>query len=157
MRKGTMALALGLAMTAAPAQAQDNAACSAMTGLWLTTIENSANAFASRSLVTLHLDGTLTAVDSAEQKGVQGTGFTSQPGVWRCAGAGKASGRTINFGFAPRESIARSDWTLSHSGQTLSGTIALHIFSGLKGVDPFTTDSKPVDTFRFTAQRVTAP
>jgi hypothetical protein len=33
----------------------------------------------------------------------------------------------------------------------------LHVFSGLKGVDPFAADSKPVDTFRFTAQRVTAP
>ena len=49
------------------------------------------------------------------------------------------------------------DWTLALDGQTLSGTIALHIFAGIKGVDPFNADSKPVDTFRFTAQRVTAP
>lgn len=163
MRTGWMiAATLAVCVFASPpvsAQdvAQANAACRAMVGLWLTTIENGAGDFASRSLVTVTADGTLTAIDSAEDQGVQGSGFSAQPGVWRCTAAGQASGRTLNFGFSPRESIARSDWTLAIDGTALTGTIALHIFPGVKGVDPFRADSTAVDTFRFTAQRVNAP
>ena len=151
----TLALLAGVATV--PAQAQDNAACAAMVGVWLTTIGTSGGEYASRSLVTVNADGTLQAIDSAQNQGLQGSSFSSQPGVWRCTEAGKASARTLNFGFPPRDSIARSDWTLSLDGAALSGSIALHIFPGVKGVDPFRTDSKPVDTFRFTAQKVSPP
>lgn len=162
MRARHWTIALGLAailpaLSPPPAAAQDNADCKAMVGLWLTTIHSGAGDFASRSLLTVNADGTLSAVDSAQDQGLQGSGFSSQPGVWRCAGPGKATARTLNFGFPPRPSIARSDWTLALSGDTLSGAIALHIFPGVKDVDPFKADSQPVDAFRFTAQRVGAP
>ena len=157
MRRKISALALFIGLAALPAQAQDNAACAAMVGTWLTTISTSAGDHASRALLTINADGTMQAIDSAQNQGLQGSSFSGQPGAWRCSAAGKAGARTLNFGFPPRESIARSDWTLALEGATLSGTIALHIFPGVKGVDPFRADSKPVDKFRFTAQKVSPP
>ncbi|MGE0154457.1 MAG: hypothetical protein AB7R90_17710 [Reyranellaceae bacterium] len=159
MRLKSAAVVFGAMLGLSPAlgQAQDNAACSAMVGTWLTTIETGAGDYASRSLMTVQADGTLSAVDSAQDQGLQGSSFSSQQGAWRCTSAGKASARTLNFGFPSRESIARTDWTLALDGMTLIGTAALHIFPGVKGIDPFRADSKPLETFRFKAQRVSAP
>ena len=157
MRYRMMVLGLAAMLHAPQALAQDNAACAAMAGSWLATIENGSGAYASRAILTIHGDGTFSVVDSAQHQGVQGSAFSSQAGSWRCVAAGKASGRTLNFGFPPRESLARSDWTLSHDGKSLSGAVALHIFAGVKDVDIARPDSKPVDTFRFTTQRVSPP
>lgn len=144
----------GLAL---PALAQSTSCNAALVGTWLTTIQNGAGDYASRSLLTLHADGTMVSADSAQHQGLQGSSFSAQHGAWRCSTDASAAATTLNFGFPNRESIARSDWTLAHDGKALKGTIALHIFPGVKGVDPFRADSKPVDTFRFTAQRVAAP
>ncbi|MDF3074792.1 MAG: hypothetical protein K0S54_2459 [Alphaproteobacteria bacterium] len=157
IRNRAMVLGLAALLQAPQALAQDNAACASMTGSWLATIENGSGAYASRAILTVHGDGTFSVVDSAQHQGVQGSAFSSQAGSWRCTAADKASGRTLNFGFPPRESLARSDWTLSHDGKSLSGTVALHIFAGVKDVDIARAESKPVDTFRFTTQRVSAP
>ena len=153
-------LAAGLSMGLPPATAQapTTVPCRAMVGTYLATIVNSAGDYASRALITLHADGNLHIVDSAQDEGLQGSSFSTQSGAWRCSTDASASARTLNFGFPPRTSIARSDWTLdqahSKSGQALKGTIDLYIFPGVKGVDPFRADSKPVDKFYFAAQRV---
>jgi hypothetical protein len=153
MRTGwTIAAALAASLASLPAQAQaPSISCNAaLVGTWLTTIQNAAGDYASRSLLTIHADGTMVSADSAQHQGMQGSSFSAQHGA-------SAAATTMNFGFPNRESIARSDWTLAHDGKALKGTIALHIFPGVKGVDPFRADTKPVDTFYFTAQRVSAP
>lgn len=151
-----MAACVGASL-ALPAQAQSTICNAALVGTWLTTIQNAAGDYASRSLLTLHADGTMVSADSAQHQGLQGSSFSAQHGAWRCSTDASAAATTLNFGFPSRESIARSDWTLAQDGKGLKGTIALHIFPGVKGIDPFRADSKPVDTFRFTAQRVNAP
>ena len=153
-----VAACMTASLAALPARAQTTEPCRAMVGTYLATIVNSAGDYASRALITLHADGNLAIVDSAQDEGLQGSSFSSQSGAWRCSTDASASARTLNFGFPPRTSIARSDWTLdqahSKSGQALKGTIDLYIFPGVKGVDPFRADSKPVDKFYFAAQRV---
>ena len=152
--------ALAFVLQPALAQAPTTVPCRAMVGTYLATIVNSAGDYASRALITLHADGNFAIVDSAQDEGLQGSSFSTQSGAWRCSTDASAAATTLNFGFPPRTSIARSAWTLdqahSKSGQALRGTIALHIFPGVKGVDPFRADSKPVDRFYFTAQRVNA-
>ncbi len=130
--------------------------CRALAGTYLATIVNGAGDYASRALITLFGDGNLQIVDSSQDVGLQGASFSTQSGAWHCAAANQATARTLNFGFPPRGSIARSDWTLAHDGKALFGTVALHIFAGVKDVDPFRADSKPVDVFRFTAIPVAA-
>ena len=152
-----IAAALAASLTALPVQAQDTSCNAGLVGTWLTTIQNAAGDYASRSLLTIHADGTIVSADSAQNQGLQGSSFSAQHGAWRCSTSSSAAATTLNFGFPARESIARSDWTLAHDGKALKGTIALHIFPGVKGIDPFRADSKPVDTFNFTAQRVSAP
>ncbi|MGE0155394.1 MAG: hypothetical protein AB7R90_22465 [Reyranellaceae bacterium] len=146
-------LAVLLLPLPAAAQTPD---CRALAGTYLATIVNGTGDYASRALITLFGDGNLHIVDSSQDVGLQGASFSTQSGAWACAAANQATAITLNFGFPPRGSVARSDWTLTHDGKALAGTVALHIFPGVKDVDPFRADSKPVDTFRFTAIPVAA-
>jgi hypothetical protein len=135
-------------------------ACSgALAGTYLTAITAGNGAFASRSIVTIHGDGRISAIDSNQHSGVQQSGFSAQEGVYRCMGSGGARATTLNFSFPPRESIARSDWTIEVDKATgaISGTITLHVYAGMAGVDPFGAGGRRIDTFRFTSRRVTAP
>ncbi|MGE0659528.1 MAG: hypothetical protein AB7O63_08550 [Reyranellaceae bacterium] len=152
---------LALLLLPLPSAAQTTEPCRAMAGTYLATIANGTGDYASRALITLFGDGNLHIVDSSQDVGLQGSSFSTQSGAWRCSTDASAAARTLNFGFPPRGSVARSDWTLAYDGKapngvTLKGTIALHIFPGVKDVDPFRADSKPVDTFRFTAIPVAA-
>jgi hypothetical protein len=158
MRTCLAALAMAAAPAAAAAQTQGKLHCAeAMVGTWLATISTVKGDYASRALVSLHMGGTLTIVDSAQHQGLQGSSFSAQQGEWSCVGPDAARGITMNFGFPERESIARSHWQFAARGKTLTGLVALHIFPGIKGVDPFRIDTKPVEQFEFTAQRVGAP
>ncbi len=160
MHAAALVLASVIGASSAAAQGADDARCRAtFAGTYLTTIRGANGGFASRSLVTIHGDGTLTAVDSRQHQGVQGSSFSAQQGAYRCAGAAAARARTLNFGFPDKESIARSDWQIAHDAAagSISGTIALVIYKGVEGVDPFTGTGTQIGVFRFTSVRVTAP
>ncbi len=150
------AFALAAAGAPAVAQAPGGTACrAALAGTYLADIGTEAGAFASRALVTLHADGSLDVVDSRQHQGVGGSSFSAQRGAWRCTGARSAAGVTLNFGFPPQESVARSDWTISRTpAGTLNGTIALTIHPGVANVDPFAAGGRNVGVFRFAAVRV---
>jgi hypothetical protein len=152
----TAALLLASAGAPAAAQAPGAAACrAALAGTYLADIATEAGAFASRALVTLHADGTLDVVDSRQHQGVHGSSFSAQRGAWRCTGARAAAGVTLNFGFPPQESVARSDWTIARDpAGALRGTIALTIFPGVAGVDPWGAGGRRFGVFRFAAARV---
>lgn len=150
------ALALAFASVPASAQAPGAAACRAsLAGTYLADVTTEAGAFASRALVTLHADGTLDVVDSRQNQGVHGSSFSAQRGAWQCTGPRTATGVTLNFGFPPQESVARSDWAIAREqAGTLSGTIALTIYPGVAGVDPFAAGGRGFGMFRFGAVRV---
>ena len=154
-----LAVIFGISTT--EAQTVDNAVTcrGILTGTFLTTIRASTGAFASRSAVTLHGDGTQSAIDSRQHQGVQGTSFSAQQGAYRCTGSRTASATTLNFGFPRQETIARSDWSITYNTETksIAGTITVFIYIGVEGVDPFGKDGKQIDMFRFTSVRVAPP
>jgi len=158
--RGGAAMAAGFVCGISGASAETPAggvACrGALAGTYLATIRTEAGAFASRALVTIHGDGTLIIADSRQHQGVHGSSFSAQQGGYRCAGPRAARASVLNFGFPPQESIARSDWSFTYDPATtaVSGTIALYIFSGVDGVDPYAAEGKRFGVFKFTSVRV---
>ena len=125
-------------------------------GSYLTTITDAnTGAFASRSVITLHADHTLTVIDS-NQEGSAFPPFSSQQGAWANS-SGRVVARTINWSFPfATEGTARLDYnfTTVHTNQ-LSGTITLTFFppSG----NPLDDGGTEAGTFNFTGVRITVP
>ncbi len=118
-------------------------------GAYLTTI--SANdpqgAFASRSVITLHADRTMSAVDSGQQGPT--SFFSSQAGSWKPSGHGIV-GRTIDFSFLPGiPGIARADYTMTFpTPGRVEGTITITLFP-LKDGNPIDGEGTLLGTFTF--------
>lgn len=85
-------------------------------GSYLTTITDTAGNFGSRSVITLHADHTMLAVDSGQQGPI--FYFGSQLGDWRPAGGHQIVGRTINFAYpqGPNgQGVVRTDYIINIS------------------------------------------
>lgn len=121
---------------------------------YLTTITDAnTGAFSSRSVVTLHADHSMTAIDSGQ--GGPGVQFSSQMGAWHTSPNAGVVGRTLDFSF-PQAGIARVDYnftTVNKDG--VSGTITLTVFGLLD--DPQGSGGTVVGTFNFTGVSVVAP
>lgn len=123
---------------------------------YLTTITNvSDGSFSSRSVITLHADHSLTAIDSGQ--GGPGVQFSSQQGAWT-SGSGPSGvvlvARTLDFSF-PSAGIARVDYTFTTvNADQVAGTITLTVF-GLHD-NPLDGGGTVVGNFNFTGVRVTA-
>ena len=121
---------------------------------YLTTITDAnTGAFSSRSVVTLHADHSMTAIDSGQ--GGPGVQFSSQMGAWHTSPNAGVVGRTLDFSF-PQAGIARVDYnftTVNKDG--VSGTITLTVF-GLND-DPQGSGGTVVGHFNFTGVSVVAP
>src|SRR5262249_2047565 len=92
-------------------QAQNSSLTVPPGAAYLTTITDATTgAFSSRSVITLHADHSLTAIDSAQggDRGGLGTQFSSQMGAWRTSPGAGVVGRTLDFSF-PNAGIARVD------------------------------------------------
>lgn len=124
---------------------------------YLTTITDATTgAFSSRSVITLHADHSLTAIDSAQggDRGGLGTQFSSQMGAWRTSPGAGVVARTLDFSF-PNAGIARVDYNFtSINGDQVSGTITLTVFP--ISADPQGSGGTVVGTFNFNGQRVSA-
>lgn len=122
---------------------------------YLTTITDAnTGAFSSRSVVTLHADHSMTAIDSGQ--GGPGVQFSSQMGAWHTSPNAGVVGRTLDFSFSPQAGIARVDYnftTVNKDG--VSGTITLTVF-GLND-DPQGSGGIVVGHFNFTGVSVVAP
>ena len=122
---------------------------------YLTTITDATTgAFSSRSVITLHNDHTLAAVDST-QSGTD-IAFTSQHGAWNHAGNGSLEATTIDFTL-PNAGVDRVDYVFDPDpvqGE-VKGTITLTVFP-ING-NPFGGGGIVVGTFKFTGQRITTP
>jgi hypothetical protein len=123
-------------------------------GTFLTTITDAATgAFSSRSVITLHADRSMAAIDSGQ--GGPAVLFSSQQGTWERESNGRVEARTLDFSF-PSAGIARVDYNFnSASADHVSGTITLTVF-GLHD-NPLDGGGTVVGTFNFTGQRVSAP
>jgi hypothetical protein len=121
---------------------------------YLTTITDATTgAFSSRSVVTLHADHSMTAIDSGQ--GGPGVQFSSQMGAWHTSPNAGVVGRTLDFSF-PNAGIARVDYNFATVNKDqVSGTITLTVFP--INADPQGSGGTVVGTFNFTGQPVIAP
>ena len=104
---------------------------------YLTTVTDATTgAFSSRSVVTLHADHSMTAIDSGQ--GGPGVQFSSQMGAWHTSPNAGVVGRTLDFSF-PNAGIARVDYnftTVNKDQEKVSATITRWVFCikvGTKG------------------------
>jgi len=115
--------------------------CGWLVGTYLTTNEDSTGAFASRSLISFHVGGTVTVVDSRESAGVSGDAFSSQVGSYRCEGRHRALATTVDFGFPPDADIGRLDWSVrARRDGTIAGQMRLTLLTPLATCNPFDAD-----------------
>ncbi len=130
-----------------------------LAGTYLTTIKNSQGGFNSRSVLTIHQDGTISAADSGQFE----FKFGQQMGAYRCLGISKAKGITLDFG--ETESIedidiAKSDWIFKKMKDgSLSGEITVNLYTPLETCDPLGDPENscikdPAGTFTFTSVKV---
>jgi hypothetical protein len=119
-------------------------------GSYLTTIQDSAGNFASRSVVTLHADQTMLAVDSSEEG--PNDYFGNQLGTWKPAGNHRIVCRAINFRYphSPGPGIARSEYVISFAPdrRQVTGTITLRTFP-LEDGNPLEDEGTLIGTFTF--------
>jgi len=122
-------------------------------GSYIITNTDSTGAFASRGVITLHADRTLSVIDSGQGGPFH---FTSQLGTWGANGKGAVVGRTIDFDFPPSADVARLDWTFQFgSNQTISGTVTVTTFP--LTANPLDGGGTVIGTFTFTGYHVTLP
>ena len=144
--------ALLAAGSIAALQAQDDDSRGFRGASYVTTVKDSAGNFASRGVITLHADHTMSVIDSGQ--GGPTFFFSSQLGSWKF-GKGGLVGRTIDFDYPPNADVARADYTLTfgQDGKQISGTITLTTFP--LQADPLGGGGTVVGTFTFTGELIT--
>jgi hypothetical protein len=97
-------------------------------GSFLTTIKDSQGNFASRSVITLNADHTLSAADS--NQGGPTFYFSTQMGTWKAAGDGRIVARVVNMTYPPSPGMARSEYTitLAPDGREAIGAITVFLY-----------------------------
>jgi hypothetical protein len=127
-----------------------------MVGSYLTTITNYGGTVnvTERSVITLHRDRTMSAVDSGQ--GGPASMFSSQLGAWKRGCKGGATGRTLDFTF-PSTGINRLDYTFDadQPKDTIKGTFVVTNFP--INANPLDGGGTVVGHFEFTGQRIKVP
>jgi hypothetical protein len=116
---------------------------------FVTTVNDSQGNFASRGVITLHADHTMSVTDSGQ--GGPAFFFSSQLGSWKLTRTGIVA-TAIDFDYPPNADVARVSYTISfgpNPGQ-ISGTITLTVFP--LTADPQGSGGTVVGTFTFTGQ-----
>jgi len=136
---------------------QKAAASNDPSGTFLITITNAGSGtFASRSVITLHGDHSVSVIDSGQEGG--SVPFSSQLGAWKNTPGGGAAARTIDWSFPfAAQGSARVDYTFNAGvpNDQVQGSIVLTFFppSG----NPLDGGGTPGGTFNFSGTRVTVP
>ena len=119
---------------------------------YVTTIKDSAGNFASRAVITLHADHTMSAIDSGQ--GGPSFFFSSQLGSWKPDDHGGVLARTLDFDFPPNAAVARLDYAISFAEDhsQVTGTITLTTFP-LQG-DPLDGGGTVLGTFTFVGELI---
>jgi hypothetical protein len=101
---------------------------------YVITVTDSNGAFASRGVIALHADQTMSVIDSGQ--GGPTFFFSSQLGSWTRNGTGIVA-KTIDFDFPPNADVVRLDYTINFAQEhtEVTGTITLTSFP-LQGNPP---------------------
>lgn len=121
----------------------------------ITITDANTGAFASRSVITLHGDHSMAAIDSGQEGGP--VAFSSQQGTWAQDASGAIAARTIDFSFPfATEGSARVDYKFNANAPAnqVAGTIVLTFFP--PNGNPLDGGGTAGGTFNFTGVRVTA-
>jgi hypothetical protein len=119
---------------------------------YVTTVKDSSGNFASRGVISLHADHTMSVIDSGQ--GGPTFFFSSQLGSWKPDGKGGLVARTIDFDYPPNADVARLDYTISfdQDGDQVTGTITLTTFP--LQANPLDGGGTVTGTFTFVGQLV---
>jgi hypothetical protein len=122
-------------------------------GAYLITINDSEGNFASRGVMTLHADGTMSVIDSGQ--GGTAYYFSSQLGSWRPEGDGRVVAKTIDFDYPPNADVARLDYTLSFTPgrRQATGSVTLRTFP-LQSGDPLQGEGTVAGTFSLVGELI---
>ena len=151
---GAFSLVAALALSALP-RSEGAAEPVFSGGSYLTTITDTAGNVGSRSVITLHADHTMLAVDSGEQGPI--FYFGSQLGGWKPAGKHQITGTTINFAYpqGPNgQGVVRTDYVINISPDRrhVTGTVTVTDFP-LDG-NPYGDGGTVIGNFTFAGERV---
>ncbi len=155
MALATFAAPVVLSCLAGPSDTPGREAQRWSGGSYLTIIKDSNGIFASRSVITLHADHTISAMDSGE--GGPAFFFTSQRGSWKPSGSYRISARMIDFSLPPASpGIARADYVMNIAPDfhEMAGTITVTVFP-LQDVNPPEGQGTQIGTFTFVGQLIT--
>jgi hypothetical protein len=122
-------------------------------GSYLTTVKDSAGDFASRGVITMHADQTMSVIDS--EQGGPTYFFGSQLGSWKPDGNRRVVGRTINFDFPQSPGgVVRGDYTISFAQDRsqVTGTITVTTFP--LETNPFDGEGTVLGTFTFVGELI---
>lgn len=121
-------------------------------GSYVTTIKDSAGNIASRSVITLHADRTISAIDSGEQGPTYF--FSSQQGSWKPEGIGRIVAKTIDFDFPQSPGgVVRTDYVISFAQDRsqVTGTITPIAFP-LEDGNPLDGGGTVIGAFTFVGE-----
>ncbi len=123
-------------------------------GAYLITIEDFEGNLMSRSVITLHEDQTVSAIDSGQ--GGPAFHFSSQLGSWKWEGNRRLVGRAISFRLPPDDpAIARTDSVVefTHNRDRVTGTVTLTLFA-LEDGNPLDGEGTVFGTFRLVGELI---
>lgn len=120
---------------------------------YVITIKDPAGNFASRGVITLNADHTMSVIDSGQ--GGPAYFFSSQLGSWKADRGGKLVAKTIDFDYPPGQDVARLDYALefTHHGNQVQGTVIVTTFP-LENGNPLGDGGTVLGTFTFVGQLV---
>lgn len=145
--------ALAAVGSVALSHAQDGEGRGFSGGSYLVTTLDSGGSFASRTVITLHSDQTMSVVDSGQ--GGPAYFFSSQLGAWKMDGNRRITARTIDFNYPPGPGVARLDYTitLGRDPRQVTGTVVLIAFP-LEGENPLEGSGTVLGTFTFAGELI---
>jgi hypothetical protein len=141
------------------ANARTPAACDHFMGTYLATLTDADGNLATRTILTLSVDGTLMSSNSS-QGGLKGifNPYTTAQGTWQCTGSQTFAATALDFtlegSVGPDLGIARLDYkaTVDRETQAIEGTVELRFFP-LKG-NPLSDKTTLSSAFTFVGQRI---
>ena len=152
---GAISLLAAAALSALP-RAEEAGKPDFAGGSYLTIIKDAGGYFASRSVITLHTDHTMLAVDSGQEG--PSSYFGSQLGSWKPVGTRQILGRVVDFQYPLSPSgpgVARADYVINlmPGRRSVTGTITVTAFP-LQDGNPLEDEGTPIGTFTFEGERV---